>query len=373
MRHEPSLDGLRALAVALVIADHAELQPFLGWGQIGVTVFFVLSGFLITSLLIVEHRGTGRVGLGEFYLRRGLRLLPALILLLVMVTAIMVVSGRGDEALVDVGSTLLYTRNWLTAAGENPGLLSHAWSLSIEEQFYIVWPIALIGLLAVYRQRLFPILVVLLGVAVAGGLWRAIAWETLGYNRALFGTDTRIDSLLIGCALAVLAALVPLPRGWGWAVAGLGSIALIGVVTDSNGLATWGFPLINLAAGMAIVGCLGTRVLAWRPLVYIGTISYGLYLFHRPIARAFVDLGIGGDLGALALIAGASIAIAATSYRYVERPVLRFKRHAAPAVRHDHHWTLLPQSRNLPSARADPRLAPSVSRRSTRRCARSIE
>jgi peptidoglycan/LPS O-acetylase OafA/YrhL len=326
--YRPSLDGLRAIAVGFVLLDHALVAPFLGWGQVGVTLFFVLSGFLITTLLLEERHANGRIDLPAFYVRRALRLLPALLVLLVLVVLLMLAIGRAAEIPVDVLSTLFYVRNWFTAFGENPGLLSHAWSLSIEEQFYIGWPLLLIGLLRVSRGRLAPVIVTVLMVALASSVWRAVLWDVAGYNRALFGTDARIDSLLVGCCLGLLRWKVPVQVGAWVGMVALLAVATVSVIADDTGMAIWGITAINVAAAVLILASLDSRLLAWGPLVYVGTISYGLYLFHRPIARVFVDSGAGGELLAVLAIVALSFAMAWTSYRFVERPALRLKRYS---------------------------------------------
>jgi peptidoglycan/LPS O-acetylase OafA/YrhL len=322
--YQPSLDGLRAVAVSLVVLDHAAIAPFVGWGQIGVNLFFVLSGFLITTLLIEEREATGRIDVRAFYLRRALRLLPALAVLLIGVTLLMLVSGRAAEIPVDLLSTLFYVRNWFTAFGENPGVLSHAWSLSIEEQFYIVWPGTFLLLIVFWKGRWRGLVATLVLLALISTMLRAAIWIGGDYNRALWGTDTRLDAILIGCTLAFLRWRWGLALPWYVGIIGLTIVGLTGFM-DSFSSVVIGMTIVSLAGAAVVLACLDTRLLAWRPIVAIGVVSYGLYLYHRPIARIFVDNGLVGQLTAAAAIATISLILAWLSYRYVERPALRLK------------------------------------------------
>ena len=322
--YQPSLDGLRGIAVSLVVLDHASIPPFLGWGQLGVILFFVLSGFLITTLLIQEREATGHIDVKAFYLRRALRLLPALAVLLIGVTVLMLVSGRGEEIAVDVLSTLFYVRNWFTAFGENPGVLSHAWSLSIEEQFYIFWPATFLLLILYWRERWRGLIATLLCLALISTMLRAAIWIGGDYNRALWGTDTRLDAILIGCALAFIRWRWHASLPWYVGIIGLAVVVLTGFMDESSRVLV-GMAIVSIAGAAVVLACLNSRLLAWRPLVAIGTVSYGVYLYHRPIARIFVDNGLGGQLAAAAAIATISLILAWLSYRYVERPALRLK------------------------------------------------
>jgi len=327
--HRPALDGLRAVAILLVMADHAGVAFAKRGGAVGVTLFFVLSGFLITTLLLEERATNGRVSLRRFYWRRALRLLPALAALLAAVALLMAMSGRSGEILGDVIPTLFYFMNWSTVAGNNPGLLSHTWSLSIEEQFYLVWPVLLLGLLAVSRGRLTLIASLLAGATLLAVTLRVLLWSVPGgYHRAYFGTDTRMDALAIGCLVALAFSRRPIrvpTLGMGALIA---AIPLILWTTNDSSMATVGLAATAFVAAGLVAGAatgVGDRVLGWRPLAYVGIISYGLYLWHRPVMKAFTDSGMSGVPWAVAVMFAASIGLAWVSRRFVEQPFLQLK------------------------------------------------
>jgi len=327
--HRPGLDGLRGIAILLVMVDHAGIDLAKRAGAVGVTIFFVLSGFLITILLLEERAQRGRFSLGRFYWRRALRLLPALVVFLAVVTLVMYLAGRTDEIAGDVVPTLFYFMNWSTVAGNNPGLLSHTWSLSIEEQFYLVWPIALLGLLAVRPERERWIAGVLVGLALVAITLRALVWSwPEGYHRAYFGTDTRMDALAVGCLVAVAFSQRPI-RVPAWLMVPLaGAIPLIVWTTNDASMATFGLAATALAAAGLVAGAAagtGERVLGWRPLAWVGIVSYGLYLWHRPIMKAFTGSGMGGIAWSVVVMFALSIGIAWLSRRFVEQPFLRMK------------------------------------------------
>ena len=327
--HRPGLDGLRGFAILLVLADHSGIGIAAGAGQLGVTIFFVLSGFLITTLLLEEQARFGRVSFRRFYWRRALRLLPALAALLVVVALLLAVTGRSREIFGDVVPVLLYVMNWTTVAGHNPGLLSHTWSLSIEEQFYFVWPVVLVATLAISRGRLLWVAALLVGVTVTATVLRFLLWVgPADYYRVYEGTDTRMDALAVGCLLAIAfvrrAVVVP-PV----AMAAMAAAILLTLRTTNVGsMATIGLSITALAAAGLVAGAAtgaGDRVLAWRPLAYLGVISYGLYLWHRPVMRAFTESGLGGVPWAVAVMFAVSIGLAFLSRRLIEDPFLRLK------------------------------------------------
>ena len=329
----PALDGLRGIAIILVMLDHAEIRTFPGSGNVGVTLFFVLSGFLITTLLLEERERTGRIDLRAYLMRRGFRLLPALAVLVVVVSILMVLMGRATEIGGDVIPTLLYFMNWEKVAGEDPGLLSHAWSLGIEGQFYLVWPMALLGLLALTRRRPLTAAAIVGCVVVAIAVWRLVLWAPDSLDRVYWSTDTRADALLLGCALALLFRrhrVTPGSAAMALAALGLGAVT---VFSSEESFALLGLTIVTMASGVLVAGAqsgsVAARVLAWRPLVYVGGISYGLYLFHRPIMRLGTSLGTDGALLPVAIMVVLSFAAAWLSWKYVESPVLRWSRHAA--------------------------------------------
>ena len=346
LAHEPALDGLRGLAVAVVVLFHLDR---LQGGFLGVDLFFVLSGYLITSLLVAEHRRMGTIGLGGFWARRARRLLPALFAVLVGVALLLLwftpeaqrSAFRGDAL-----ATLGYVANWHrmgATAGywdmfNQPSPLDHMWSLAIEEQFYLVWPIVAVLVLRLRRSSVAGLgVLALVGAAVSFGLL-AWAYEPADTNRAYFATDTRLGPTLLGAGLAVFVAGrlrrdTPPTAGR----EGLGLLALAWMawsVWQVDGLGSWyyqgGLVAFAVAAIVAVACFTGgppgrvTRVLACPPLRWLGTVSYGVYLWHWPVIvyltadRAHVD-GVVLDVLRVAL----TLALAAASYAWIERPLRR--------------------------------------------------
>jgi peptidoglycan/LPS O-acetylase OafA/YrhL len=340
--HVPELDGIRGIAILLVVAHHthAVLAPSAGWfptgGFLGVDVFFVLSGFLITSLLIGEHARTRRLRLWRFYGRRALRLLPALFVLLGAYLVYAYVSGLpGGPARAGVLAIAFYYNNWrvaFTLKGA-PGL-GGLWSLAVEEQFYVVWPLVLFALLWIRRPAIIATTITATIIAVA--VHRAQLWQTPGSWLALYiRTDTRADSLLVGALVAVLWNARKVPRR-GVATAGtIGAVIVVASVfhfnfTDSF-LYHGGFTIVAVAVGVVIIASLESPWFA-RPVLRAtvlraaGRVSYGLYLWH--IAIFFAVARYGTAWGApLRILAAYPLVAAVTllSWRYVERPALALK------------------------------------------------
>jgi peptidoglycan/LPS O-acetylase OafA/YrhL len=308
--HRAELDGLRGIAIVLVIGSHAQVPGFGAGAVAGVTLFFVLSGYLITSLLVAERDRLGRIDLGAFYVRRALRLLPALyVLTIVVLLGYAVGLWANVPATVEgIVGMLFYVGNWTTAAGFSGGVVGHTWSLAIEEQFYILWPIALILGLRHADRRTVAIVALIVAVTVLP--WRLfVATSTTGW-RTFLGTDTNADSLLLGCAIAILQPRLPKLAGWA------GIIGVIAVSELWHGSADI-VPLFSLGAissALAVAAC--PTALAWRPLAYIGRISYGLYLWHYLLIWSAIPWPV--------IVLGA-VAIASVSYRYLEQPFLRLK------------------------------------------------
>ena len=334
LQHIPALDGLRGLAVVGVLAFHLG---HLEGGYLGVDLFFVLSGFLITSLLLVERETTGHIDLGAFWARRARRLLPALF----GVLAAIAVYAATDPVGVAMGAlrgdalaTLGYVANWHSIGAEvgywdlfaAPSLLAHTWSLAIEEQLYIVWPLVVFVVLRFGRRAL-------LGTSLALGAASATAMIVLhgagdDTSRVYFGTDTRAAAVLAGAALAAWGG----QRFRGAPIVGtLAAIGLGGawftVAGTSNGLYEGGFLLCSVAGALVIAGALQpgplTTVLSVRPLRHLGAISYGVYLWHWPV---FVVLDSSSDLrGAPLLVTKllVTLVISEVSYRVLELPIRR--------------------------------------------------
>lgn len=329
----PALDGLRGVAVLAVMAMHAGVRQVAG-GHFGVDLFFVLSGFLITAKLLEEWRHDARVRLRSFYWRRCVRLLPALLLMLVawIVYALWFEHGAGTFFAF---YTLFYAANWAHAyhIDESYGL-AHTWSLSIEEQFYLVWPPVLVGLLRSGRSRpaVFRLLVV--GVT-AVALWRAHLWrQGADFDRLYNGTDTRADALLVGCALA-FAVYSGGAKEWGRRLAAPCLLLVVCVLVFGLPTALW------LRDGGATALAVLIAVLIWSlvspgrggwvhpilesaPLAWVGKISYGLYIWHVPVFYVVGWERPWSLYAALAVKVAVSFALATLSYYLVERPVRRW-------------------------------------------------
>jgi len=329
--HRPALDGLRGLAVALVVAAHVTI-PYMGGGVIGVDIFFVLSGFLITALLLEEESGTGRVDLLAFYRRRALRLFPALALLLPVVAIAANVSPEIDKTTAGLTTRAIpwvvgYAANWGRALGTQMGLFGHTWSLAIEEQFYLLWPFILLALLGKNR-RYGRVIIVSIAVVFVVAVYRAFEWSAgAGVDRVANGTDMRADSLLVGCAIAVGLhrglSLRPPPVVVALAV---GFLAYV-IATQgpfSGFLYLGGLTCVALAAGVIILALLESPwLLDHRPLVLTGRISYGIYLWHFPIVF-LVPLSWPVFVRAPVVVA-LTVLIAALSWFLLEQRFLRLK------------------------------------------------
>lgn len=363
------LDGLRALAVLLVVGFHLFPAWALHSGFVGVDVFFVISGFLITSLLLREQAASGRIALRAFWTRRARRLLPAL-------AAVVTVSATaawfiGGDVLVDLGRQVLgaatFSYNWVAVAdgasyfsSAQPELFRNLWSLAVEEQFYVLWPLLLPVLLLVRSPRMRAAIALVL--AAASAAWGALLTTGItgsgdGLTRAYYGTGSHAFGLLIGVALAVwlarerprtAAAAARMPgapaalsgaRASAPAATATGIVvlaALVAVATWPGGAALYpGIPLIASLLTAALIaiavrtGSLFGRALDVAPLRWLGQRSYGIYLWHWPIVvlltvaitGTFVDTAIPVGIGALALIV--TLLVSALSYRVLEQPVRR--------------------------------------------------
>ncbi|HEY2702560.1 MAG TPA: acyltransferase [Candidatus Dormibacteraeota bacterium] len=328
--HLPALDGVRALAVLAVISFHTWEHALPG-GWVGVDVFFVLSGYLITSILLHEHGRTGAVSLGRFYLRRALRLLPALGACIVMAVwlAALLRPELGPSTNQEAVFSALYVGNWMIVTHELGGMLGHTWSLSIEEQFYLVWPLLLCALLALGGRRA-------LLAGTVGGAVLVVAHRLTTGGIVQLRTDTRADTLLVGCALAVLVSEGMFERIPRWLVraagmAGIGCVVGIGARLGTSTMSGLGYTLSAIAAAAVLATLVSgswpalSRALSWRPLVAVGRRSYGVYLYHVPLYEAFVQIRHGSGPAALLLTVVLTLVVAWGSYRYLEAPFLRLK------------------------------------------------
>jgi peptidoglycan/LPS O-acetylase OafA/YrhL len=355
------LDGLRAIAVTTVIVFHL-VPGLLPGGYLGVDIFFVISGFLITTLLLRERAATGRIAFRAFWVRRARRLLPALALVvLASSTAALIIGG---DVLVGIGRQMLgaatFSYNWLAITSNasyfdstTPELFRNLWSLAVEEQFYLVWPLVIAALVLLRRRGWRLALITLLALGSAAAMV-SLAVAAAEPTRLYYGTDTHSFGLAIGAALAVITLdWSPRPLEWPRRARALlpaaGAVALTGLLVLSYYLAEdspWVFrgglvlvaALTALAiAGAVVPGSVLGRALDLLPLRVIGERSYGLYLWHWPAFILVTAAAPALDPWAIGGIALAITVVAATlSYRFVEQPIRRrgFRAVLAAVPRH---------------------------------------
>jgi peptidoglycan/LPS O-acetylase OafA/YrhL len=342
IEYQPALDGVRAVAVLAVLLFHGQVAGF-GGGYLGVSVFFTLSGFLITSLMLVEHEATGRVRVGAFYVRRAKRLLPASLLCL---TAIAVVAATTswfdavDTLRGDVLGALFQVANWVFLAGGDSyqdlfaraagqaSPVEHYWSLAIEEQFYWLWPLAFVAVTRLGRsQRARTAMVA--AFTAGGAVLAPVVAAVWGGDAAYWATPARAAEILLGVLVAFVARRRTLARVWS-------AVAVVAFATLAVAVATFpaaggpayggGLPLVGVASALLITGLqvdgpLRTALSA-RPLAGLGRISYGVYLFHWPVYVVVdaprIELA-GGTL--LALRLAVTLVMAIVSYLAIERPI----------------------------------------------------
>ncbi|MCB2223600.1 MAG: acyltransferase [Actinobacteria bacterium] len=301
MERIPALDGLRALAIAMVVGYHID-RDVVPAGFWGVLLFFVLSGYLITRLLIAERDRTGRVLLRGFYLRRALRLLPALGIVCI---SLLVVGIAWSSVLPVIG----YYGNYARIAGVDLGLLTHSWSLAVEEHFYLVWPFVIGFVPARHRLRVVG------GIAVAAIAWRGVAILVLSRGWVYNATDTNAAALLAGCWLAV--ARPPARRWAGWFVPALLALVFVPAFGTDGPLFAWGgFLAIALSAAAVQFALTRPSVLEGRVIVWVGKVSYGLYLWHYVFVRS--------DLSTWVALA-CTLAATTASWYLVEVPIRRWR------------------------------------------------
>jgi peptidoglycan/LPS O-acetylase OafA/YrhL len=346
VRRVAALDGARGLAVAGVLLFHGG---HLTGGYLGVDFFFTLSGFLITALLLAESSRTGSVGLGGFWARRARRLLPALVVLLVGVAVYSRFVAAPEQMSAIRGDTLAtvgYAANWhrvfahqsYFALFSSPSPLDHTWSLAIEEQFYVIWPLLFVGLLA-WWKRATPkaVLVTSIVLACASSMLMFALYRPGDVTRAYYGTDTRAAAILFGAALAAWLSIHGPTRSRARRV----ELELLGLVGAAVLAVEWtrldgqssapyrgGFLLCGLAATAVIAAAVHpnrgpiSRALSLRPPCALGAISYGVYLYHWPI-DVYLDrsrVGVGG-WPLFAMQTAVTITLATASYRWIEQPI----------------------------------------------------
>jgi len=359
-RHLPALNGLRGVAVIGVVAYHLQL----GWasgGYLGVDLFFVLSGFLITSLLLEEWKGSGRISLVAFWGRRAKRLLPALFLVVVALALYLIgnalFGGPGANGLIDLSGlrgdaiwSLLYANNWhliyahqsYFAQFSTPSPLQHTWSLAIEEQFYLVWPLLLLLVLRVARQgwrRAGAMLTISLGV-LSSILMAVLFHPGSDPSRIYYGTDTRLFDLMAGATLAFLAASRRQPNERArrtlhvvaptaaavlavfWVTAGTSGGLPTSFMFEGGFLICAALAAVVIADARLVEAGRFSRALAWPPLHFIGTISYGIYLWHWPVIVYLSAARTGLPTLSLDIVRiGVTLALSTASYYVVERPI----------------------------------------------------
>ncbi|MBI3943045.1 MAG: acyltransferase family protein [Chloroflexi bacterium] len=346
----PGLDGLRALAVIAVLFYHADLDWIPG-GFLGVEIFFVISGYLITSLLLTEWLQQGYVNLRSFWLRRARRLLPALFLMIAMtlVFALVVLPREVAELRGDVMAAIGYVTNWYLIFNDKsyfeitgrPSMLQHLWSLAVEEQFYIIFPLLFaLGMRLWRRKGMF--LAVLIGIILSSGYMASLFQPDTDPSRLYYGTDTRAAGLLIGVALALVWRPGQLPNRWrriytflldatGIAALGLLVWFCLEINEYEQILYQGGFAIVSTVTAMLIAitvhpqSRLGFRLLAWQPLRWIGIRSYGIYLWHWPIfmiTRPQLDLPLDGA-PLMILRLALTLILTELSYRFIETPIRR--------------------------------------------------
>ncbi len=355
----PGLDGLRTIAVGLVVAYHIGV-PGTGGGLLGVGVFFTLSGFLITMLLLNRWEKHGDLDLKHFWIRRFRRLLPAVVLLLIVVLVATVfvhpdkLGDRGEQAFF----ALIYVANWhtiLTGGSyfeqfDGPSPLDHLWSLAVEEQFYVVWPVLLLGMLTLFKSKRdgagtatafkrAAVATFLLGAA-SFVMLAVLADPTGDSTRAYEGTDTRAGGLLWGAVLAMLwrpkrVAKIQSEKAL-WTLDILGALGVAGILylaatTDQldYSLYTWGIAALTVSTILVLMPLIHAqswtnRVLGVAPLRWIGERSYGIYLWHMPAVAFLPERTLyGQDVLRGLLIVALTVLFAELSWRFVEDPIRR--------------------------------------------------
>jgi peptidoglycan/LPS O-acetylase OafA/YrhL len=349
MKYVPGLDGIRAIAVTAVVGYHLG-APWLSGGLLGVGVFFTLSGYLITTILITAWDHRGDLDLRHFWLRRARRLLPALAMVLIVVliaTPVLdddVLPERGIEAL----AALFFVSNWTAIASDvsyfqrlsGPGPLDHLWSLAIEVQFYLLWPLVLLLLFKTIRGRLDRIALVALGLATVSFLLMLLLAASGFDNSAYQGTVARAGGLLIGAALAMvwpptqLASKVSERRRLIVDLAGVAALMIIvAMFVLTNEYSMWpywgGILLLSLATAVLVGAAVHPAsvvgpVLGFLPLRWIGERSYGIYLWHLPVAAFMPHVVLAGQpLLRAAVQLTLIISLSALSWAVLENPIRR--------------------------------------------------
>jgi peptidoglycan/LPS O-acetylase OafA/YrhL len=349
--YRPELDALRGISILLVYLHHLY-YPLIPGGFFGVDVFFVLSGFLITSLLVEEWDRKGSISLKDFYIRRALRLMPALLFLILIIGGFALIfldKKQAAETYQGIWLTLSYASNWFYALGYytsgNP--LGVTWSLAIEEQFYLTWPLWLVLSLRFKLGRRWILYILLLAIVLIPLHRKNLVMEGANIFRVYYASDTRADALLIGCLAGLLVSWRLLPHHKMFGVFAK-FLAAVGAIYFGYRVGTqfWndvrlylygGYTLVALSVAPLLIVLVAwpprwvLLILKFTPLVWIGRISYGLYLWHWPL-RQFVyqKTSPPGSATQLATVLVLSLLLATLSYHVVEKPFLRLKKRFGP-------------------------------------------
>ncbi|MGR6429557.1 acyltransferase family protein [Rhizobium sp. PAMB 3174] len=317
------------MAAMAVLALHCRVPLAVG-GAIGVDIFFVLSGYLITGLLVTEFNKTGAIGIRRFYVNRAIRLFPPLFLMLS--AFVLIVGFLAPQSHPEIMALLaaFYVTDYSMAIWNFPQQLGHTWSLSVEEQFYLIWPFVILVLAKLSRQKALAVLIGLLAASIG---WRAIdaaiwgSWEWTNYR-----FDTHMSGLVMG-SLAAMLDWRPKPALAAKLVRRAGSFLLVAIMLfppqSALALGLLG-PVVEVSATLLILALAAgaetatTRILSSRPFVYMGLLSYSIYLWHYPFALALN--GIFPPVVNALIVSALSIAVSAASYQYVERPLRDVRR-----------------------------------------------
>jgi len=352
----PGLDGIRAISIIVVFMNHSNLPQIL-LGPTGVTVFFFLSGYLITTLLRVEHERHGRINVGAFYLRRAFRIMPPMYLTLAAAVAISATRVLADDLSTGgvTSSSLFATNYWIIYASRDglPTGMNALWSLAVEEHYYLLFPLLYIVMLRWLPNRRVQA-AVLGGLCVAMLGWRCYLQYVAhaGFDRIYLATDTRGDSILLGAILAIVANPAfdyrhRMHSRHYWQCIAIGLILLsIARVLPPGEIQTIGYTIEGIACGALFTALIRKpdkwpgRILAWRPIAMLGVVSYSFYLTHRVILMLVAKYAHVGTYPTAACAFALSVVVSYLMYRLVEKPAARVRRrlHAPEkgAPRHRH-------------------------------------
>jgi len=322
----------------MVIVQHANVPGFHG-GFLGVDLFFVLSGYLITSLLLREAESTGAIQIGRFLLRRALRLMPPLLLVVMTVLVIGPYFWPDENLGFYAASAVLYLTDYVGAFyGSNLNALGHTWSLAVEEHFYLVWPFAVIGLAQLEPK---PRIIVLVVAFCTATLWRIAnahyfpAWEMTGDR-----FDTRLSGLIMGALVCVVSPKLDQRGATVICIVSLCCLAYLTSISNPTAplLSAYLQPGVDLTAASLIASVMSAkydgvpfRLFAWRPAAYFGLISYSIYLWHWPIAFAIRTAYVDDWRIILPITLVLSLGLAALSWTFIERPMRTWRHKLEPA------------------------------------------